>query len=366
MKYKIVIPITMLVFSALTCSAQAGPVTVSTVVEPDKQAAALSMWTRDTISRVRALEMPVDTGASGVAADALDGASITGPRLMKPAGKAAANADQIARAAYAADWKRLEAELATEVPGEIPAGTSSVYTYYDVNTNAAFWQIYPHRWDGKLTFTTPGGGASCSATAISGNNFVTAAHCVYDTAINQFYANWVFTPAFRNGSAPYGSFSATACTILTAWVNLSGGFSINSWTRYDVAVCSVGRNSAGQTLNGAVGFAGRLWNAAYTQLNFNSGYPARTYTDALISNGAAQYLRACTNESFQQTTDTLGGGCFWGRGISGGSWLVGYKPFVVSGQVNSVNSGLFLNQQNIYGARFTSSNIVPICTVRGC
>lgn len=69
-------------------------------------------------------------------------------------------------------------------------------------------------------------------------DFVTAAHCVYDTAVNQFYANWVFTPAFRNGSAPYGSFSATACTILTAWVNLSGGFSINSWTRYDVAVCS--------------------------------------------------------------------------------------------------------------------------------
>ena len=110
----------------------AGPVTVSTVVEPDKQAAALSMWTRSNISRVRALEMPVDTGVGGVAVDALDGAGLTGPVRMKPAGKAAANADQVARAAYARDWQNLEAELATEVPAAIPAGTSSVYTYYDL------------------------------------------------------------------------------------------------------------------------------------------------------------------------------------------------------------------------------------------
>ena len=136
-------------------------------------------------------------------------------------------------------WKR-NSQPRFPPPYPLARPVSTRTTTYDVNTNAAFWQIYPHRWDGKLTFTTPGGGASCSATAISGNNFVTAAHCVYDTAVNQFYANWVFTPAFRNGSAPYGSFSATACTILTAWVNLSGGFSINSWTRYDVAVCSVG------------------------------------------------------------------------------------------------------------------------------
>jgi hypothetical protein len=45
---------------------------------------------------------------------------------------------------------------------------------------------------------------------------------------------------------------------------------------------------------------------------------------------------------------------------------VGYKPFVVNGQVNSVNSGLFIGQQNLYGARFNSNNIVPLCTARGC
>jgi hypothetical protein len=265
-----------------------------------------------------------------------------------------------------AETSALDPDLGEENLADLMAGTSSVYTSYDVNTQTALAQIYPHRWDGKLTFNVPGGSSSCSATVISGNNIVTAAHCVYDTSANTWYSNWVFTPAYRNGSAPFGTFSARACTILTSWINLTGGFSINSWSQHDVAVCTMNNNSAGQTLNGAVGWAGRLWNAGNNQLVFNSGYPARDYTDASIANGPAQYLRSCTAETFLQTTETLGSGCSWGRGISGGSWLVGYKPFVVTGQVNSVNSGLYIGQQNLYGARFNSNNIVPLCNTRGC
>ena len=183
---------------------------------------------------------------------------------------------------------------------------------------------------------------------------------------NLFYSNWVFTPAYRNGAAPYGTFTAQTCWVLTNWVNLSGSYSINSWTRYDVAVCKLNRNSAGQTINGAVGWAGRLWGAGYNQLVFNSGYPARDYRDLGITPGPAQYLRSCTAESFFQTTDTLGSGCFWSRGISGGSWLVGYQPFIITGWVNGVNSGFFVNTQNLYGAYFNSNNIVPLCTAAAC
>jgi len=45
-----------------------------------------------------------------------------------------------------------------------------------------------------------------------------------------------------------------------------------------------------------------------------------------------------------------------------------YKMFVAgaSNYVNSVVSGGFTGQPNVYGIRFTSSNIVPICTARGC
>ena len=362
----ITISVVMMAALALALSVQAAPPTVSKSMSQQQQAAASVYWTRTRIAAVPAMALPVDGGSGEINTAALEEAAVTGPAGSEPPGMAELDATQIAQAAYARDWAALEEELALDVPADVPTGTSGVYTSYDVNTNSALWKIYPHIWDGKLTFTTPGGGSSCSATVISGNNIVTAAHCVYDTTNNRFYSNWVFTPAFRNGSAPYGTFAAQTCTVLTAWVNLSGGFNINTWSRHDVAVCTLNNNSAGQTINGAVGWAGRLWDAGNSQLVFNSGYPQRTYTDALISNGPTQYLRSCTAETFLQTTETLGSGCNWGRGISGGSWLVGYKPFVVTGNVNSVNSGLFIGQQNLYGARFNSNNIVPLCTARGC
>ncbi len=246
------------------------------------------------------------------------------------------------------------------------AGTAGVYTYYNVGTQDNFYNVYPHKWVGKLTASTPSGSISCSATVISGNNIVTAAHCVYDTVNNQWYSNIAFSPAFRNGSTPYGTYPGQNSWVLTKYINLSGSYDIDTWVRHDVAVVKLGTNAAGQTINSAVGYAGRLWDAGTAQLVFISGYPSRTYTDDLISNGPLQYLRACTAETFYQASNTLGSGCYWGRGMSGGSWLVNYKPFIVNGQINSVNSGLRIGESNLYGARFTSNNIVLLCNAAGC
>lgn len=353
-------------------SVWAEALTVTREISEYEQAAALTYWTRERIASAPPLPMPIDSEAKLLDVQGLEELEIDGPEGSTPAGAAEPGAIDVARAAYPEDWEALEQANLLEEPlfgqdeAEAVEGTSSVYTSYDVNTNSALWQIYPHRWAGRLTFRTPTGNSSCSATAISGNNIVTAAHCVYDSTGNVFFSNWVFAPAYRNGTTPYGTFAASACTVLTAWVNLTGSFSIGTWSRHDVAVCTMNNNSAGQTLNGATGSAGRLWNASSNQLAFINGYPAETYTGAAISNGATQYLRSCTAETFSYATDTLGGGCSWGRGASGGSWLVGYKPFVVTGKVNSVSSGLFLGQQNLYGARFNSNNIVVLCNTRGC
>jgi V8-like Glu-specific endopeptidase len=368
------IPVVAMGAAALSVEVQAADrLVVSESVSSGKQAAALAYWTRSRIAGAPAMVMPRDRGSSAVDTTAVEEMTEGGLPGSQPAGMAEPGAKGIARAVYALDWAAaqdaaaVDDDAAADVPADDLAGTSQIYTSYDVNRNTALWKIYPHLWDGKFTFTTPSGGASCSATVISGNNIVTAAHCVYDTpSRNQFYTNKVFTPAFRVGSAPYGTFATTTCSVLTAWANLSGSFAINSWSRHDVAVCTLGPNSAGQTINQAVGWAGRLWDAGNNQLVFNSGYPARDYNDNLLANGPAQYLRSCTAETFLQTTQTLGGGCNWSRGISGGSWLVGYQPFVVTGMVNSVNSGFFVGTQNLYGARFNSSNIVPLCNARGC
>lgn len=360
----------------------------------DQRAVTVDYWTREMVATTPAMEMPVDMGTGEVDAFALDGEAVTGPEGSVPASKAEPGSNRFHKEAYSEDWAALndedwgalyvdslgevrkatddvdgvtlEESLAMDVSADEMAGTTSIYTDYPVNEKTGLWKLYPHRWVGKFTFTTPEGNRSCSATAINKDHIVTAAHCVYGTASsNSWYTDKAFTPAYRNGNAPYGTFPSAGCRILTAWADLSGFYSINSWARHDVAVCKMGKNSAGKTLNQAVGWAAYGWNWGDNQLHFNSGYPARDYNDTLLSS-PAQYLRSCTAESFKQTTDTLGSGCQYGRGISGGSWLRGYKPNYVTGSVNSVNSGLFIGQSNLYGARFTSGNIKTLCDDNGC
>jgi len=361
-----VLLVSLLLPFAMSASAQqSGPIVVSTTVSPEAQRASLAFWSHSALAAAKPFPMPMQTGPATVDTGAAPNAGVTGPASFSAPGAAAADASQVSMAAYAGDWAALKAAPENAVAAVQPEGTSQTYTTYTVNNYTGLWTIYPNKWIGRLSFRTTGGTSYCSATAISGNNFVTAAHCVYDTTNNVWYSNWVFSPAYRNGSAPYGTFAASVCTILTAWVNLSGSFSINGWTRYDVAVCTVGTNTAGQTLNGAVGFAGRQWNYGYIRDYHDLGYPWNNFQNIAIAD-AGKYLRLCTAESFQQTTDTLGMGCNWGPGISGGPWMTGFAPNVVSGWVNSVNSGLFVGTQNLYGIRFTSNNIVPVCTARGC
>ncbi|HJS19464.1 MAG TPA: hypothetical protein VJ785_12010, partial [Anaerolineales bacterium] len=326
--------------------------------------AARSFWTRERIAAAPAMALPVDQGAAVVDTAGMAAESLAGAPGFSAAGLAAPGADAAARKAYASDWQALAEETALAgIQADEPAGTTQVQTSYLVSSLMHSW--YPHRWIGRVSFNTPTGPATCSGTAISGNVMVTAAHCLYTTTSNTWHTSVVFSPSYRNGSAPYGVFPATSCTVLTAWVNLSGSFSINGWSKYDVGVCKMGVNSIGQTLNTAVGWAGRQWNQPYIRHFHNIGYPARDYRDVLLSS-AALYQRACVAESFTQTTDTRGMGCLWGRGISGGPWLVNYAPTFVSGNVDGVNSGLFIGTANMYGPRFTSNNIVPLCTAAAC
>ena len=334
---------------------------VSKVITPAQQAAALKYWTRDRVAAAKPMSLMVDTGAPQPAAAVEDEAAAGAPGFA-PAGAAAPGAAKIARQAYPEDWAmaRQTSALAEDEALAGPEGTSQVFTSYIINDTLALQNMYPHRWVGRLSFSVPGGTAYCSATAISGNVMLTAAHCLYDSSANLWYSNWVFRPAYRAGSAPFGAFVAQTCWVLTAWVNLSGSYSISGWTKYDIGVCKMGNNSAGQTLNQAVGWMGRQWNASYTRHFHDMGYPFRNTSNSLLPNAGA-YLRTCVAESRLYTTDTRGLGCNLGAGISGGPWVVSYAINKVSGYADGVNSGIFVGQQNIYAIRFTSNNIVVLC-----
>jgi hypothetical protein len=365
----------LLLVLALTPGAEAKPPVNSDVVSISisqaEQEAVLAFWTREAIAAAQPMEMLLQLGPAGVGVGkaTLIESEVTGAPGFIAAGAAAPGADKEAQTAYPLDWATLEENLKeTSVADLDPlglTGTSQVYTSYTVNEWQPAQTIYPHKWVGRLSFSTPSGTSYCSATSISGNVMLTAAHCLYDTTNNRWYSNWVFTPAYRNGNAPYGTFPGTSCYVLTAYVNLSGSVNCDTWTRYDVGVCKMGKNSAGTTLNNAVGYMGRAWNYPYIRHFHNLGYPWRDYNNNLITN-AGLYLRLCAAESFQRTTETRGMGCNWGPGISGGPWMTSYALAVVSGYADGVNSCLFVGQQNLYSPRFNSDNIVPLCSAAGC
>jgi len=374
----------MMLMLALALSVQAQPQPIPTPIVVDPQpaaptnilaeqpsqeaaAAAANYWTRERMLSAKSADLLVDPSAAAVdTAAALSGLEAVGTAGISTGGLPSADADAIARQAYAQDWAAVEAAAADILSAGLaadtgtngidsPTGTSQIFTRHQGNLHAPFWTTYPYRTVGKF-FSSAG---SCTASSASGNNVVvTAAHCVYNTGTNTWYANKSFTPAYRNGAAPYGNFSTYQCFVLTDWVNLVGGFSINGWSKYDVAVCKMNANSAGQALSSTVGWLGRSWNWPYVQHHHNFGY---------ASNITSLYTNICSAESFYQTTDTLGMGCDMTYGASGGPWIRHFAPYqVINNWVNSVNSGIYVGTANIYGPRFTSNNIVPLCTAAGC
>jgi hypothetical protein len=336
------------------------------VISLAEQKAAMNFWSREAIAAAHASELLVQAGPATVDEAAVATAAVSGPSSFVAAGAAAADAAAVAQAAFPEDWAALAAAAGLDAPTAVD-GTRGVHTSYTLSL-AALQRLFPHIWVGRLNYTNASGGTSfCSAAVISGNNIVTAGHCVYETFANpnRFFSNWVFTPAYRAGNAPYGTFPATNCWALNTWIAQVAPYDINSDAPHDVAICKLGNNAAGQTVNNAVGWMGRAVNTSYIGHIHNLGYPQRDYNDTLLASGGA-YLRTCVAESFQQTTEVRGMGCFWGRGISGGPWMTGYGIGVVNGWVEGVNSGLSFGSQNMYGARFNNNNIVELCNAAGC
>lgn len=376
---------------ALTAQAQSGPPqaelvdptlsvnsgVTSKVISQAEQEAALAFWTREAIAAAQPLEMlsqlgPVELDTT-TAAELETASEVTGPPGFVAGGRPAPDANLVAQAAYPLDWAiaTADSEATAALDAEVlaPTGSGQVFTRYVVNKADTLWQIYPHTTIGRASFTDHNGQLfNCSASAISGNVMLTAAHCLYDTSANRWVSNFVFTPAYRNGATPFGTFPATECWILNAWINLSGSPNIQ-WVRWDVGVCKMGKNSAGQTLNNAVGSLGRRWNASYVRHFHTFGYPGRDTNDQVIPD-SGKYLQVCVAESFQPEPEwlhfnTRGMGCDLGKGMSGGPWVRNYGP-TVGGEVDGVSSVIERGKKNTFGPRFSDHNIVVLCNSVGC
>ncbi len=184
---------------------------------------------------------------------------------------------------------------------------------------------FPNRVHGRVFFSYPGqGDFSCSGTAVAAPSrslVISAGHCAHE--MGEWATNWMFVPGYRDGSAPYGEWAATALDAPAPWVQSEND-------SFDVSAATIARNADGRALEDVVGARGIGFNQPRRQVYTSYGYPA----------GPPQFdgerLFACTSpwqedDSGTDPPRTMGIKCDMNQGASGGGW-------VSRGLVLSVNS----------------------------
>jgi V8-like Glu-specific endopeptidase len=191
---------------------------------------------------------------------------------------------------------------------------------------------------GKVFFTLGGADYVCSANSVASTNrntVSTAGHCLNEGP-GTFATRFTFVPAYLNGAAPYGKWTAKALYAPTQWSS-SGSM------QYDTGFAVVSQLN-GRNLADVVGTSGVRFNAAR-----GLGYKAFGYPAAPPFNGES--LKSCTgtaaNDPYNPQFNTQGIPCNMTGGSSGGPWFIGTSS---GGYQNSVNSyGYGSNSTTMYG-----------------
>jgi hypothetical protein len=186
---------------------------------------------------------------------------------------------------------------------------------------------------GKVFFTDGGVNYVCSGTAVVSTNesvVWTAGHCLNEGP-GDFFTNFLFVPAYRDGAAPYGSFAAPTLVTTAGW-RKRGEFGV------DLGAAVVATNESGQSLSDAVAEFPLVFGSARKQSYQVYGYPA-----APPFNG--QRLRVCNTAWLMNDTSTrpatIGVPCDMTGGSSGGGWVT------ASGAVASVVSYGYFNLKDV-------------------
>jgi V8-like Glu-specific endopeptidase len=248
-----------------------------------------------------------------------------------------------------------------------PYTTSEVNAYGDATVN-----YYPFRAAGKLWFLEGSSTFVCSASLIYPGIVVTAAHCVANYGRNQFYSSWQYGPAYTNGSAPYGIWTAAFATVLTAYLNGTDNCAqFGVICPDDVALITLnaqsGRYPGSTTGWFGYGWNGYSYNGSGQVLISQLGYPVALDSGVIMERNDSQGFIASS-----LSNNTIIGSLMTG-GSSGGPWLVnlgappslsgtsfGTYPFhnLVVGVTSWGYNDTTVKQQG--AAPFTSGNILVL------
>ncbi len=219
----------------------------------------------------------------------------------------------------------IESEITPQEYGTLnhPFSTSRVDMY-----GLPVSRIYPYRAAGKLFFRDGIYTYVCSASLIKPGVVVTAAHCVSEYGGNRYYSDFKFVPAYKDGSAPYGEWSATHALAPTGY--LTGSDGCNVVCPNDVAVLILEPKVDESTSNpfyagDLTGYLGYAWGGysfsdfgGYTVAQLTQlGYPVSHDSGLKMQRTESIGYVASSANAYNTTIGSRQTG-----GSSGGPWVV--------------------------------------------
>lgn len=193
---------------------------------------------------------------------------------------------------------------------------------------------YPYRAVGKLFFTIPGrGDFVCSASAIRHRVVLTAGHCVHKGSGGTagFYANFLFVPAFRNGTAPLLSWNWAYAAVTGTWASGGGGVP----NAADYAMLEMGDKVVNDVVRRLYNYTGYLGYQTLSLIPNHShilGYPCNLDSCLRMHQVTAQSARQVAPNNVEYGSDMRGGS-------SGGPFVQNFGEFS-TGQTGGLNAGL--------------------------
>jgi V8-like Glu-specific endopeptidase len=175
---------------------------------------------------------------------------------------------------------------------------------------------YPARTHGKVFLTIPGqGDFECSGTAVRSPSHklaLSAGHCVYDDITRTWATNWIFVPAYDDGTAPFGRWPARKLATTDQW--RSGDF------RYDVGAATLARNRRDKRIQDVIGARGIVFNRERDKRYVAFGYPAAAPFDGEQPYRCDSRYQGDDQRSAPPRPMRIG--CDMTGGASGGGWVI--------------------------------------------
>ncbi len=300
--------VTGLIFGFMTqVQAQGNSVSVEA---PAKQGlSAAEYWTPERLQSAKPIDLPRAAEPSGaeILEAPIQGKSISAPG-RGPTVKVTPNNTKL--------FEPIKSEIQPDSAQEVipySSGTANAYfTSSRVTPAPTAQNSTPFMVAGKLFYSDASGGNwVCSASVVRPRLVITAGHCVYDAAKKQWYKNFLFIPAFHNGSAPYGTWNWQWVITTTNWIN-GGDIVPNSG---DFALLEMKDNSSGKTIGSITGYYGYRTYALNPNHVTMLGYP--------VAFDSGYWMHRVDSQSFRANSlkNTVEYGSDMTGGSSGGPWL---------------------------------------------